>query len=483
MTQLQHSTGLNYEGSPDTSAPKRRDVDVGALKVLLLGVSATIERSLVAMFGERLPTLDQADLDAVQPAELSRSRYDLIVLEDRGEQSGHAESLWAWLAKQGLPFLILSGSPDDRRAARARRAGACGYLGLPTSWKELEGVLAGVARGERSSTSQGPQPAPELAAWEDPAMVDLGVRARRVALTNSTVLLRGELGVGKSRLAHLIHTQSNRSARPWIDVDADADSEEALDLALFGSSASLGGFAERSVPGALEQAQGGTLYIREFARLPCFLQLRLLRALERGELRRSGDPHPTPLDVRVLVSSSEDLAAAVAGGRLREDLYYELSTVELFVPPLRERPQDIEALAKHVLREQNLRYGTRTRWSSEALEHLKGLPWEGNVRELRRFVQRCFVWSDGPPELGLDVVQKQADRLRLSSLAPPLPKGTAEDRVVVSIGESIPTAERKLIEATLERFGGDKRLTAKTLGISLKTLYTRLQRYRVSEAS
>jgi DNA-binding NtrC family response regulator len=474
--------GLNYDGSPSSSAPEGRDVDVAALKVLLLGLSATTERSIVALLGERLPALDQADLDAVQPAELSRSRYDLIVLEDLGAESGHAESLWAWLAKQGLSFLILSGTPDERRAARAQRAGACGYLGLPTSWKDLEAVLEGVAHGERNSTSPGPQPTPEPAVWEDPAMVDLGDRARRVAVTNSTVLLRGEMGVGKSRLAHLIHAQSNRSARPWIEVDADANSEEALDLALFGAQPSMARFAERAVPGALEQAQGGTLYIREIARLPSSLQVRLLRALERGELRRSGDPSPTPLDVRVLASSSEDLAAAVAEGRLREDLYYELSTVELLVPPLRERPQDIEALAKHVLREQNQRYGTRTRWSAEALEHLKGLPWEGNVRELRRFVQRCFVWSDGPAELSLDLVHKQADRLRLSSVAPPLPAGTAEDRVVVSVGESIPMAERKLIEATLERFGGDKRLAAKTLGISLKTLYTRLQRYRVSEA-
>lgn len=482
VTNLQQPADVNFNGSLSSSAPVGRDADVSALKVLLLGLTATTERSLAALLEERLPAPDRAAMDAVQPAELTRARYDLIVLEDRASEGGHAESLWAWLAKQGLPFLILSGTPDDRRAARAQRAGACGYLGLPTSWKDLEAVFDGVARGDASATAQSPPTSNEPAVWEDPAMVALGEQARRVALTRSTVLLRGEMGVGKSRLAHMIHAQSNRGARPWIEVDADANSEEALDMALFGTSPSMAGFAEQPVPGALEQAQGGTLYIREIARLPGSLQVRLLRALERGELRRSGDPAPTPLDVRVLVSSSEDLAQAVAEGRMREDLYYELSTVELMVPPLRERPGDIEALAKHVLREQNQRYGTRTRWSAEALEHLKELPWEGNLRELRRFVERCFVWSDGPSELTLDMVRKQADRLRLSSVAPALPVGAAEDRVVVSVGESIPMAERKLIEATLERFGGDKRLAAKTLGISLKTLYTRLQRYRMNEA-
>lgn len=488
VTHLQQPLGLQPDGTPDppdTPAPNGRDVDVAALKVLLLGVSAITEQALVGLLAERLPALAQADLDAVQPADLSRSHYDLIVLEDRAE-SGYAASLWSWLAKQGLPFLILSETLDDRRAAQALRAGARGYLGLPTRWEDLEpvleGVLGGVARGKANADARSSRRTHGLTDWEDPAMVALGDQARRVALTRSTVLLRGEPGVGKGRLAHTIHAQSERGARPWIELDADANSPEALDLALFGAPPSMANGAERGVPGALEQAHGGTLYIREIARLPSSLQVRLLRALERGELHRSGDPTPTPLDVRVLTSSSEDLAAAVGQGRLREDLYYELSTVELIVPPLRERPRDVEALAKHVLREQNQRYGTRTRWSPGALAFLKELSWEGNVRELRRFVQRCFVWSDAPTELSLDVAQQQAERLKLSSVAPALPTGTAADRVMISVGESIPMAERKLIEATLKRFDGDKRMAAKTLGISLKTLYNRLQRYSVSEA-
>lgn len=486
MRDVRQPQALEFPEPSPQAVPEQPEPSLASLRVLFLGLSATTERALAAVIEDRLPLLARAELDGVQPAMLSPERYDLIVLEDREAEGSYAESLWAWLAKQGLPFLILSGQPDDRRAARALRAGACGFLGLPTSWKELEGVLLRVAWGEGSGAKLTLSPATEPAIWEDPAMVALGEEARRVALTRSTVLVRGEPGVGKSRLARQIHSESNRAARPWIEVDADSDSEEALDLVLFGTSPSMPGFAERPVPGALEQARGGTLYIREIARLPIALQVRLLRALERGELPRTGHSLPTSLDVRVMASSSEDLAEAVAEGRLREDLYYELSTVELFAPPLRERPLDIEALAKHVLREQNQRYGTRTRWSPEALELLKGLPWEGNARELRRFAQRCFVWSDGPNELSLAMVQKQFERLGLAARGGAASAATiaaVEDRVVVSVGESIPEAERKLIEATLERFEGDKRHAAKTLGISLKTLYTRLQRYKANETN
>jgi len=478
MRDVRPLQDLSYPDASPHAAPEQPEPSLAAMRVLLLGFTAPTERSLTAVIEGRLPLLTRAELDEVQPASLTPERYDLIVLEDRAAEGSHAESLWTWLAKQGLPFLVLSGNPDDRRAARALRAGACGFLGLPTSWKDLQEVLQRVVRGEGSGANLTLRPVGEPAIWEDPGMVALGEQARRVALTGSTVLLRGEHGVGKSRLARQIHAESNRGARPWIEVDADSDSDEALDLTFFGTSPSMAGFAERAVPGALEQARGGTLYIREIARLPLALQVRLLRALERGELRRSGSGLSTPLDVRVMASSSEDLAEAVAEGRLREDLYYELSTVELLVPPLRQRPADIEALAKHVLREQNQRYGTRTRWAPAALEHLKGLPWDGNLRELRRFVQRCFVWSDGPGELSLAMVQKQCERLGLVAGGAQLPVAAAEDRVMVAVGESIPSAERKLIEATLERFQGDKRQAAKTLGISLKTLYTRLQRYK-----
>ena len=482
MTHSQQLAGEDFEGLPVARADEPGEFESVASRVLLLGLSASAEQFMSGLLAERLSGLAKADLNAVQPADLSPSRYDLIMLEDQGAESGHAESLWNWLAKQGLPFLILSEEPDARRAVRAQRAGACGYLSLPTRWEDVAAVLESLAIRERNIATHGAPKANDLAVWEDPSMEVLEGQARRVALTHSTVLLRGEKGVGKSCLARSIHTHSNRGSRPWIEVDADASSEEDLALALFGTPSSMVGFTERPVRGALEQAQGGTLYIREFACLPKALQVRLLRALERGEEYRLGDSTPTPFDIRILASSSDDLGEAVAEGRLREDLYYELSTVELRVPPLRERPQDIEVLAKHVLREQNERYGTRTRWSNEALEHLKGLPWDGNVRELRRFVQRCFVCSGGPSEFNLGMVEAESDRLKLSSIAPALPTVKNEDHVVVSVGESIAMAERKLIEATLKRFEGDKRLAAETLGISLKTLYTRLQRYRASAA-
>lgn len=482
MTHSQQLAGEDFENLPVAQASEPGEFNSGTSKVLLLGLSVSAEQFMSDLLGERLAGLAKADLNAVQPADLSPSRYDLIVLEDRGAESGHAESLWTWLAKQGLPFLVLSEEPDDRRAIRAQRAGACGYLSLPTPWEDVAAVLESLAIRERNIATYGAPKAHDLFVWGDPSMEVLEGQARRVALTHSPVLLRGEKGVGKSCLARSIHTYSHRGSRPWIEVDADASCEEDLALALFGTPASMIGCTKRPVRGALEQAHGGSLYIREFARLSKALQVRLLRALERGEEYRLGDSTPTPFDVRVLASSSEDLGEAVAESRLREDLYYEMSTVELWVPPLRERLQDIEVFAKHALRRQNERYGTRTRWANEALKHLRNLPWEGNVRELRRFVQRLFACSGGPSEFSLGMVEAESDRLKLSSIAPALPTVKAEDHVVVSVGVSIAMAERKLIEATLKRLEGDKRLAAETLGISLKTLYTRLQRYRASEA-
>ncbi len=481
MNHLQPRPELNRDG-PSGPLPSELDPPpLRSLRVLLLGLSPHAARSLEPLLGERLPNLERAELDAIQPAQVSRAHYDLVVVEDRDAEGGHADSLWMWLAKLGLPYLVVSGAPDERRAERARRSGACGYLEWPSRWNELEEVLARVASGEASGVERRSQLLADGAEWEDPRMVALGARARRLARTKCRVLLRGEPGVGKSRLARLIHGESDRYAKAWIEFDGDANAEGSADLALFGAPAFTAKLSDGAVPGALEQAHGGTLYIREVAKLPLQVQVRLLRTLERGELRRSQSRVATPLDVRVVASSSEDLTEALDSGRLREDLYLELSTVELYVPPLRERPRDIEALAKQILREQNQSYGTRTRWAPDALALLGSLPWVGNIRELRRFVQRCFVGNDGPNELSSALVQQQIDHMRLSSSWPAALEEQLDGRVVVAVGESILDVERKLIEATLEHLGGDKRLAAQTLGISLKTLYTRLQRYRSEE--
>ncbi len=287
----------------------------------------------------------------------------------------------------------------------------------------------------------------------------------RVATTDATVLLEGESGTGKELIAHSVHLASRRADRHFVAVNCGAIPAHLIEAALFGHEKGSFTGALRQQGGYFEHASGGTLFLDEITEMPCDMQVKLLRVLESGSFHRVGGSEPVQVDVRLVAATNRSLQRAVQEGSLRQDLMYRLAVFPIRVPPLRERGQDIELLARHFLDELNQQAGTRKEFARHALEALRTYPWPGNVRELRNLVHRAYI-------LSADLVQLDMPAARSGH------RSVLTDGVLnFPVGTPLADAQRELIMATLHHFSGNKRMTASALGISVKTLYNRLKEY------
>ena len=311
------------------------------------------------------------------------------------------------------------------------------------------------------------------------SMRELNAKVLRVAPTNSSVLLIGENGTGKEFIARAIHDLSLRANEPFVVVDCAALAPERVAAELFGESAP-GGNGSGAVhheghstfrDGQIVRAGAGTLVLVEITRLPLDVQWRLLEALESGHLRTSvatsGGVSRSDVRCRVLATTSADAQQAVEDGHLRADLLYRLAEFPILVPALRQRDTDPELLAQAFLNALNVQEGAMKRFSADSLTRLRQYSWPGNVWELRNVVHRAFVLAD--EELDLRTVAGK----------PLLPSVNGDALVVrVPVGTNLAEAERWMIIATLKKCGGNKTRAAALLGVSLKTLYNRLNTYR-----
>jgi len=282
------------------------------------------------------------------------------------------------------------------------------------------------------------------------------------------VLLSGESGTGKELAAHTVHLLSRRREGPFLAVNCGAVVKSLIESELFGHEKGSFTGAEAGRRGYFERAHGGTLFLDEVSEMAPELQVKLLRVLETGSIVRVGSSDTVAVDVRVIGATNRDPLKAVAAGVLREDLYYRLNVFPISMPPLRDRVDDIDVLAEWFLGSVNARDGTHKRWSAAALRALRAHPWPGNVRELKNAVERAAILAD---------VTIEADLLPDTGVRGPTPTPGA-GTVEIPIGTSLEAGERMLILSTLARFEGDKKRAAETLGISLKTLYTRLAVYQ-----
>ena len=293
----------------------------------------------------------------------------------------------------------------------------------------------------------------------------------RVAPTTATVFLVGESGTGKELAAELIHGLSARASKPFAPVNGGALSPGLIESELFGHEKGSFTGADRCREGLFECAEGGTLLLDEITETPLDFQVKLLRFLESGKVRRVGGDRSIEVDVRVIAATNRDPEEAVAQGKLREDLLYRLMVFPIELPPLRRRAEDATLIAQHYLDRLNRGNGAQKRFTSGALQELREHRWPGNVRELRNAVERAFILADGEIPASCFFLEP-FDRT-----------GRQEEDLGVRVGMTIAEMERRLIVATLERLRGDKKKAAKTLGISLKTLYTRLSVYRAAARS
>lgn len=299
------------------------------------------------------------------------------------------------------------------------------------------------------------------------AMVELMSAVSRVAATPSTVLLTGETGVGKEVVARALHAWSGRAPAPFHAVNLAAIPAELFESELFGHArgAFTGAVADR--PGAFETADTGTLFLDEVAELPQFAQAKLLRALQEREFRRVGEARTRSLGARVVAATNRDLQAEVRAGHFREDLFYRLNVVPMTIPPLRSRREDIPALAARFLRSSARRLEReQPRLSADALEALEAYSWPGNVRELENLMERAVALAAGDvlnsSDLGLE--QRREDLAAMILDARPA-------------GLDLSRLEAELIEATLDRCGGNRSEAARRLGVTRSALLYRLSKY------
>ena len=308
-----------------------------------------------------------------------------------------------------------------------------------------------------------------------PAMRSVLDLARRVAPVDSTVLITGPTGVGKERLARFIHEHSGRAGGPLVAINCGAMPEQLLESELFGHARGSFTGATRDRVGLFEAAHTGTLLLDEVGELSPATQARLLRVLQEREVRRLGENASRPIDVRILAATHRDLAADVAVGRFREDLFYRLRVVELHVPPLRERPEDVLPLARTLLASTVERLGRPIAgFAPSACEKLLAHDWPGNVRELQNAVERGVALARGsliePQDLPRLEPRSRTD------LDPQLTRAHAADHRRLEL--ELSTVEREHVLAVLDAVGGNKAEAARRLGIGTATLFRKLKRYR-----
>src|SRR5215472_11025479 len=296
----------------------------------------------------------------------------------------------------------------------------------------------------------------------------------RVASVNATVVVLGESGSGKELVANAIHQLSERRVRPFVAVNCGALPETLIESELFGHERGSFTGAARTHRGCFERANGGTPFLDEITEMPVDMQVRLLRVLESGRFSRIGGDAEIAADVRVIAASNRDLRAAVASGKLREDLMYRLCVIPVSVPPLRERGDDALLLAEMFLERLNDDHGTAKTFTVDARQSIAAYRWPGNVRELKNVVHRAYVLSDA--EVDVDTGSEFIAPIATAASTPRADVSSGNE-IRIRVGTSLDNAERALIMATLRALDGSKSKAAHVLGISLKTLYNRLHAY------
>ncbi len=399
---------------------------------------------------------------------VNQQTFDAVVSDVRMEGMGGLELLDRLkVSHPALPVVMVTAAGGVHQAVDAVKRGAFGYAMKPFDVVELQAIVANAldARQHPGESMRVPEPPSSVAdmaiVGEGPAMRKLQTAIDFVSRSSAPVLITGETGVGKELVARAIHARGARAARPFIPVNTSAIPQELLEGEIFGHA--RGGFtgAVQARKGLLTEADGGTLLLDEIGDMSFGLQAKLLRVLQFGDVRPVGSDRVHHVDVRVLASTHRDLPAMIKEGTFREDLYFRLNVLSVRVPPLRERPEDIPALAAHFLAQACKRAPTSPVRSigRDALAALTVRDWPGNVRELASSIERAVVFG----------VDEMIDENQLAS-APP---------VGPTWGWPFPPNEpwtlqrlsRAYAEWALEHTGGDKQRAAEILGVDLSTLY------------
>ena len=373
------------------------------------------------------------------------------------------------------PTIVLTGHGSTQAAVEAMKLGAWDYLVKPCNPDELLMTIDQVLHvsdlekeNKRLRAAIDRTQGYGEIIGRSPAMLEIYAAIEAVAQNTSTVLITGESGTGKELVARSIHTRGARADRAFIALNCGAVSDTLLDSQLFGHrrGAFTGAIADHE--GVFQAAHGGTLFLDEIADIPPGLQVKFLRAVQEREVTPLGSTRAVKVDVRLLAATNRDLATEVQQGNFRSDLYYRLNVVQIPLPPLRERREDIPLLASHYVEQYSREFNVAPKTiQPAALARLESYDWPGNVRELQNVIERCFALAP------------TAD-ITLASLSPLVRETSAPTAAEIEFGDDVPsleTTERLLMAAALRKARGNKNQAARMLGIDRQRLYRKLEKY------
>jgi len=432
-------------------------------QIYLLGFSEATASELCVQLGRVAAELPVETLEQFQAEHLQADSETLCFLMD-----SHLANLQAKQIFQHAPMatlVVLAEQMNADRASQLMSAGATDYRAMPCP-DEILGIYIRKAEHQAGLSSQAnkQRKGTNIFVTQDVETRRLLDHVALVAPSRASILVLGESGTGKERLSQYVHQCSNRHDSAFVAVNCAAIPEGMIEAELFGHEKGAFTGATGSRPGKFELAHGGTLLLDEITEMPMHMQAKLLRVIQEGEVDRLGGHSPIKVDVRIIATSNRNVTEAITNGEFRQDLYYRLNVVTVFLPPLRNRPDDIGPLAEHFLKRFSEMYGRPAPGISNAcLQYLQQYNWPGNAREIENCMHRAFLTCTED--------QLQVEHLHLDNALEPNHTGGSE----IKAGISIHDMEQALIKQTVQHVKGNRTEAAKLLGISIRTLRNKLR--------
>src|SRR5438552_6761954 len=449
------------------------------MRVLVVDDDDDIRAFLGSVLAKQSITVVTAGSGAEAMSVLGREAFDVVLLDLRlPDASGLDVLRWAKEADVDTEFIVLTGHAEVETAVEAMRLGAYDFVAKPWRNSELLQVVGKAA--EKKSLRRENVALKEVMrrdglprlVGESAVVREVLAVSERVAASDSPVLIQGESGTGKELVARTIHLQSRRAGRPFVSVNCGALPDTLLETELFGHRRGAFSGAVASRVGLFEAADGGTLFLDEIGEMSPAMQVRLLRALDSGEVRRVGEERAFHVDVRIVAATAKDLSREAAEGRFRWDLFYRVSTVVVEVPALRQRREDVPLLVQHFL---SANVGARKplSFAKDALERLMAYDWPGNIRELRNLVERLQILHEGSVVYAADLSPE------LSRVRSPAAVESEADPVPVPLADGERPHVHRLPNAT----GWNKARAARVLDVDVKTLNKKIRDFSLEKRS
>ena len=458
--------------SPEQPKPKN-------LKVLFADDELPLQELIAAELPRMGHTVTVCPDGLTAVAALERNTYDCVIVDlDMPGLNGIDVIAKTKDMSPTTEAIVLTGKGSTDTAISALRLGAFDYLQKPCKLIDLRGLLERVAVRRELNNKICALKRRLIKVEGEPRMIGshrtmqrVNALINKVAPTNSTVLILGETGTGKELAARSVHDQSDRCEMPFVALNCGALPENLIESELFGHRKGAFTGADEHRQGLFEVANGGTLFLDEIGELPRATQAKLLRVLESGEIRRVGDNDAFKVDVRIVCATHRDLAKMVAQDEFRQDLLYRINTFEIQLPPLRDRLNDIPALATHLLAQHRPEVrSTQMAFEPAAIKQLQSYAWPGNIRELANVIERASILCDQLPISAAHMPSQMESSQRISTVS-------------MTAGQSLRDIEMQAIHTALDQHQGNKTAAASQLGISLKTLYNKLNQATTRKAA